>query len=125
MTPHGTSSPQAVALAMHTLAVTGGIPDEIRADTIRYMEGAVEFLGTLGTRYRALATMQTAVGIVQALGDLDALDEVDTEKVARFVEALYIPENGGFGPSPGLGTTPPSTYQGVLCLTELGAKTTD
>lgn len=120
MTPRGASSPMASAMAVKTLSALGGLSELVRAGAIRYLEGAVEFLGTLGTRYRALATMQSATAIVEALSAMKALDEVDTEKVARFVESLYIPQNGGFGPSPGLGITPPSTYQGVLCLEKLG-----
>ena len=121
MTPGGNSSPQAVAMAVGTLARLGALAPDVRDGAVRYLEGAVAFLGTLGPRYRSLATMQSATAIVDSLVALDALDEVDTAKVKGFVLSLYVPQNGGFGPSPGLGTAPPTTYQGVRCLAELGA----
>jgi hypothetical protein len=64
--------------------------------------------------------MQAAVGILTALDSMQALGQVETSPVLAFVESLYIPQNGGFGPSPGYGTTPPSTFQGVYCLEQLG-----
>jgi prenyltransferase beta subunit len=120
MTSGGNSSPQAVAMAVGTLARLGALTSDVREGAVRYLEGAIAFLGTLGPRYRSLATMQSATAIVDSLVAMDALGEVDTAKVRDFVVSLYVPQNGGFGPSPGLGTAPPTTYQGVRCLAELG-----
>ena len=116
----GVSSPQATAMALRTLSALDAVSSDIREGAVRYLESAIEFLGTQGTRYRAIATMQSAADIVEGLTALKALREVDTSKVASFAESLYVPQNGGFGPSSGLGTTPPTTYQGVLILHTLG-----
>ena len=121
MTSGGNSSPQAVAMAVSTLARLSALTPDVREGTVRYLEGAIAFLGTLGPRYRSLATMQSATAIMDSLVAMDALGEVDTAKVRDFVVSLYVPQNGGFGPSPGLGTAPPTTYQGVRCLAVLGA----
>jgi hypothetical protein len=108
-------------MAVGTLSRLGALTPEVREGAVRYLEGAVAFLGTLGPRYRSLATMQSATAIVDSLAALDALGDVDTAKLKDFVLSLYVPQNGGFGPSPGLGTAPPTTYQGVRCLAVLGA----
>jgi len=121
MTPGGNSSPQAVAMAVGTLSQLGALTPAVREGAVRYLEGAIAFLGTLGPRYRSLATMQSATAIIESLSALNAIDEVDTDKLKDFVLSLYVPRNGGFGPSPGLGTAPPTTYQGVRCLALLGA----
>jgi len=117
----GASSPQATAMAVDALSRLGALNPDVRAGAVRYLEGAVAFLGTLGPRYRSLATMQSATAIADALTTLGAIGEVETAKLKSFVVSLYIPQNGGFGPSPSLGTTPPSTYQGVRTLAALGA----
>ena len=78
MTRGGNSSPQAVAMAVSTLSQLGVLTPEVREGAVRYLEGAVIFLGTLGTRSRSLATMQSALAIADALAVLDALGDVDT-----------------------------------------------
>ena len=58
--------------------------------------------------------------VIQTLSMLSAVGQMDKKTVYEFVESLYIKENGGFGPQPGYGSTPPSTYYGILCLERLG-----
>lgn len=120
MMPKGAASPQAAYMAVRTLALVNGLNKEIRTRTIQYLEGAIDLMGIRGAHYRSYSTMQAVTYIVAALSELDALDEGDTDRIESFVTSQYVPENGGFGPSPGLGTTPPSTYQAVFCLSKLG-----
>jgi prenyltransferase beta subunit len=118
--PGGAGSAQAVAMAVQSLALVGGLTEEVNSETQLYLEGAMGLLGLKGKRHRAHSTMQAAADIVTALEAMQALGQVETSPLLTFVESLYIPQNGGFGPSPGYGTTPPSTYQGVYCLERLG-----
>ena len=57
---------------------------------------------------------------LEAFATLAAMSQVNTDKVHAFISSLYVPANGGFGPKPGLGTTPPSTYHAILSLVRLG-----
>ena len=118
--PKGAASPQATYMAVRTLTLVNGLNEGIKTETIQYLEGAIDLMGTKGAHYRNYSTMQAVSYMVAALSELDALDEVDTDRIKHFVTSRYVPENGGFGPSPGLGTTPPSTYQAVFCLAKLG-----
>ena len=56
---------------------------------------------------------------LEALAVLSAMQEVNSDKVYEFISSLYVPDNGGSGPRPGLGATPPSTYHAVLSLVRL------
>jgi prenyltransferase beta subunit len=120
-TTKGAARPGPTSLAVRTLAALGALTEEIKAPAIRQMEEAVALLGTRGPQFRAFSTMQSVTDMVEALQSMGALKDVITSPIVEFVADRYIPENGGFGPAPGLGTTPPSTYQGLLCLSQLGA----
>ncbi len=70
--------------------------------------------------YSTLPNMQDMAAVVEALAELSSLNVINKYSVYQFVESLYVPENGGFGPEPGLGTTPPSTYSALACLEKIG-----
>ena len=123
VTPEGANSPRGVSMAAQTLATLDRLSGEVQTGAVSYMENAIGLLGTRGPKFRALSTLQAAEDIVAALDQMGVLPEVITEPLLKFVNARYIPENGGFGPAPGLGTAPPSTYQGIYCLTKLGKLT--
>jgi prenyltransferase beta subunit len=120
MKPMGAASPQATFMGVRTLALVNGLNKDIKTGAIQYLEGAIDMIGMKGAHYRNYSTMQAVTYIVAALSELDALDEINTDRIEHYLESRYVPENGGFGPSPGLGTTPPSTYQAVFCLNKLG-----
>jgi prenyltransferase beta subunit len=107
-------------MAVQTLAMLDALDKETVGGTVRYLEGAMGLLGVPGKLYRTFSTMQAAADNLTALATMKALDEVETSPILAFVESLYIAQNGGFGPSPGFGTSPPSTYLGVYCLKLLG-----
>ena len=121
VTTKGVARPRATSMAVRTLATMGTLSEELKAQAIGYLEIAIALLGTRGPQFQAFSTMQAVTDIVEALDRLSALDDVITDRLVAFVKELYVPQNGGFGPMPGLGTTPPSTYQGLLCLEKLGA----
>lgn len=114
--PGGTSSPRGVAMAVDTLAALDGLKEDVGNGAVAYLEETMAIAGYKGMRHRAFSTMQAAVDTLSALSTMQALKTVDTEQIQAFVMSLYIPVNGGFGPMPGYGTTPPSTLQGIYCL---------
>jgi hypothetical protein len=82
-----------------------------------------------GTRYAGhlaaeaftlLPQLDELVAVLTALDDLGRIGAIQRPAVERFLAGLYVPENGGFGPEPGLGTTPPATALAIECLVRLG-----
>lgn len=120
VTTKGANSPRATSMAVRTLGTLGTLSPEVKQGAIRYLESAMALHGSMGANYFALSTTQAAEDIVSALVAMGVEKEVITEELVRFVLERYIPENGGFGPAPGLGTTPPSTYEALYCLATLG-----
>jgi len=121
VTAKGVARPRPTSMAVRTLATLGTLSEELRAQAIGYLETAIALVGTKGPQLQAFSTTQAVTDIVEALDRLEALDDVITDRLVEFVKDRYIAQNGGFGPAPGLGTTPPSTYQGLLCLEKLDA----
>jgi geranylgeranyl transferase type-2 subunit beta len=73
-----------------------------------------------GDQFTSSPDIEDEAHVLGALADVGRLDVVDRAEVERFVTGLYVAENGGYGPQPGLGTTPPSTYHAIACLVTLG-----
>ena len=121
VTTKGPSRPRSTSMAVRTLATLGTLNDTLKDEAIGYLESAIALVGTKGAQFRAFSSMQAVTDIVEALDRLEALDDVITDRLVEFVKDRYIPQNGGFGPAPGMGTTPGSTHQGLLCLEKLGA----
>jgi len=121
VTTKGPSRPRSTSMAVRTLATLGTLTETQKDEAIQYLESAIALVGTKGPQFRAFSSMQAITAMVEALDRLEALDDVITDRLVEFVKDRYVPQNGGFGPAPGLGTTPASTYQGLLCLEKLGA----
>ena len=115
------SMPASTFMAVRSLTLLGGITEEIKREVVEYLKTS-RYSGRIENRkYRAIPAIEDLAYVLETLADLAALDIVNHKKILDFVDSLYITENGGFGPEPGLGTTPPSTYHAVLCLEKLGA----
>ncbi len=113
------SAPQSTFMAVQSLKLLGGLTDDVRSGVIRFLM-ETPYSGLREPANLALMTMENTAYVLETAAVLSALQELDAKKIHEFVESLYIPENGGFGPSPGLGTTPPSTYYGVESLVKPG-----
>jgi prenyltransferase beta subunit len=114
------SSSTGTAMAVRVLAYLGAVPEDVRRDATAFL-GATRYAGHL--REGAFPTPPTLAElrqVLEALDELGSLDRVDRPELQRFIASLYIAENGGFGPEPGLGTTPPSTGDAIACLVLLG-----
>jgi len=116
----GGSSPQATDMAVRALERIGALTPELKAEVIAYLK-ATRYSGLItDKKYRGLPEIKAMASTLEALSVLGAMQEIHADRVNDFVASLYIPANGGFGPRPGLGTTPPSTYQAIACLVRLG-----
>jgi prenyltransferase beta subunit len=110
----------ATFMAVKSLSLLNGLTPDIRKEVVNYLKGS-RYSGRMKQNtYSTLPTMQDMAAVINTLSDLSALNVIDKSSVYRFLESLYITENGGFGPEPGFGTTPPSTYQAINCLAKIG-----
>ncbi|MDA8164557.1 MAG: terpene cyclase/mutase family protein [Desulfobacteraceae bacterium] len=119
LNPGKFSSPQATFMAVHTLDLLGLMTGEISRDVKNYLHDT-RYAGHVTDKYYSLPSMQDMSYVLRTLRELKAMEVADLSKAADFVNSLYIDENGGFGPEPGYGTTPPSTYYAIVCLVQLG-----
>ena len=120
MVPKGGASPHAANIAVKALGILGGLTDSTKGAVVDYLK-STRYSGLIRDKqYSARPHLKAMAETIEAFTLLSALDQANTSRMLDFVESLYVSENGGFGPQPGLGTTPPSTYYGMVCLVELG-----
>jgi len=117
--PGKPSAPQSTFMAVESLRLLGGLAEDIKPGVIRYLK-ETPYSGSQESKNRALMNMENTAYVLETASILSAIQQLDVEEIHHFVESLYIPENGGFGPSPGYGTTPPGTYYAVWSLGRLG-----
>ncbi len=114
------SMPGATYMAVKSLSLLGGVTPAIRKEVVGYLK-TTRYSGLMkNNTYKTLPSLVDMAAVLDTLAEVSSLQVIDKRSVYQFVESLYIPENGGFGPEPGLGTTPPSTYHAILCLQKLG-----
>lgn len=115
----GISVPQSTAMAVRSLLLLNGLEPDIKRDSIAFLK-ETRYSGLVDAKYTTQQTIKDLSYVLEALFDLEAINEVDTDKMLKFVESLYISQNGGFAPEPMMGASPPSTYYSILCLKILG-----
>jgi geranylgeranyl transferase type-2 subunit beta len=118
--PGAAASPSATFMAVRALKILGALDAPTSAAVARHLSRS-RYSGRLREgKFDSVPELEDEWNVLAALADLGRLDVVDAAEVERFVASLYVADNGGFGPRPGLGTTPPSTYQAIACLVTLG-----
>lgn len=116
----GVSIPQSTFMGVRALQSLGVLTAEVRKDTISYLK-STRYSGLITDRkYALLPNVEAMASMLEALDVLSGLDQVNTRKIYDFIVSLYVEQIGGFGPRPGLGATPASTYQAILSLVRLG-----
>lgn len=114
------STPKATFMGVRSLKNLGVLTDEISSEVVAYLK-ATRYSGQVkDQKYRLLPKIEAMAYTLEGLAALSAVQQVDEDKVHEFIRSLYIPDNGGFGPKPGLGTTPPGTYYAIVSLVQLG-----
>jgi len=115
------STPQSTFMGVRLLQSLGALTKQVRSEVVTYLKGT-RYSGLIKDRqYKLLPNIDAMAATLEALALLSAMQDIDSEKVHEFINSLYVPDNGGFGPRPGLGTTPPSTYYAILSLVRLGS----
>lgn len=116
----GVSIPRSTFMGVRTLKSLGALTNKVSRDVTSYLKGT-RYSGLVrDQQYRLLPGIEAMAATLETLAMLSAIHEVDADKIHEFINSLFIPENGGFGPRPGLGTTPPSTYHAIVSLVRLG-----
>lgn len=114
------AAPQATFMAVKALEILGGLDEETQSNVIKYLQ-RTRYAGLFGhQKYATLPNVEDMTYVVETASILSVLDRLNVDRIYEFLQQLYVADNGGFGPSPGLGTTPPSTYFAVVCLVKLG-----
>jgi prenyltransferase beta subunit len=116
----GTSIPRSTAMAVHVVKSLGTLTNEVEKEVVEYLKDT-RYSGLIQDRkYQSLADVKEMAATLDALATLLALQAVNSERIYDFIASLYVPDNGGFGLRPELGTTPPSTYHAIFSLVRLG-----
>lgn len=114
------ASPRATFMAVRSFKLLRKLDARTSDEVARHLASS-RYSGRLREgKFSTLPEVEEEENVLASLADLGRMDLVDRGNVERFVDGLYVPENGGFGPQPGVGTTPPSTYQAIACLVTLG-----
>jgi prenyltransferase beta subunit len=117
---NGISRPLSTYMAVRSLKLLGAFDEKIKLDLVNYLKGT-RYAGYVeDKRFTVQPTLRECSFVLLALSDLNAVNKVKEDKVYGFIESLYVPGNGGFGPKPSYGTTPPSIYEGIVSLEKLG-----
>jgi prenyltransferase beta subunit len=107
-------------MAVRALKLLGALEPTTSAAVVGYLSTSRYSARTRVGTFVGLPEIEDEADVLAALAELGRLDVVDRAEVERFVTSLYVADSGGFGPAPGLGTTPQSTYHAVTCLVSLG-----
>jgi len=109
------------AMGVKVLTVLGAL-DGATAEAARVYLERSRYAGHLPAQptFTTPPSVEELAWALDGLADMSALGAVDRTAVGHFVDGLYIAENGGFGPEPGLGSTPPATFYAVYALVKLG-----
>ncbi len=117
--PGRPSAPQSTFMAVESLKLLGGLNEGTKSGVMRYLV-QTPYAGFKKAENIALIDLDEQADILETGAILNAVSRFDTDEIHKFIESQYIPENGGFGPSVGLGSTPPATYYAIECLVRLG-----
>lgn len=110
---------KATCWATASLVILGALDDTLKRQIIDFLKTS-RYSGNAAEKYEANAKIEDASLTYMTLKSLNGISVINKKKVQAFIEKLYIPQNGGFGPSPDIGSTPPSTYHAVSALASLG-----
>jgi prenyltransferase beta subunit len=116
------SSIRATAMATAALKSMKAIKDIDKEDIAGFLKKSRYSGLVTGEKFKTLPSMEEMAQFLATARLLGPVDKkiTDSKKISEFIRSLYITENGGFGPEPGLGTTPPSTFYGLFSLVQLG-----
>ncbi len=117
--PARAALPRATFFGLSALARVGGASPAVKTGAIAYLK-STPYSGLVQANPPPYPETEELAYALESLRVLNALGEIRRPAIEAFLAARFIPENGGFGPQVGYGTTPPSTYAALQCLVALG-----
>jgi prenyltransferase beta subunit len=118
--PGGPSTPLTTFMAVRALKSLSALSAEVGDKVVAYLL-TTRYSGLVKDQtYRLLPDIKSMASLLETLSLLSATQKVALDSIHAFISSLYIRDNGGFGPRPGVGASPPSTYYAILCLVRLG-----
>lgn len=116
--PRG-SLPRATYFGIAALSRLGAIKPAIKSGAVAYLK-STPYSGLVTAQPPPYPETEELAYALAALRLLGALEEIRLPPVEGFLAARFVPENGGFGPQDGYGSTPPSTYAALEAMVSLG-----
>jgi len=114
------STPASTMFGVRALAMLNALDAGTRRDVAAYLRKSRYSGLNTGKKYPGLPKIADLAAVLVTAQSIGSLDQLNLPEIGKFINSLYIPANGGFGPQPGYGTTPPSTYHALRCLAVLG-----
>jgi hypothetical protein len=106
-------------MGLYALKALGRLDDATRGSALKYLDASPYGKGTK-SKVDSLHMLEEMDATIDALKLLGAKEKIDKKKAQGILRQLYIAVNGGFGPTPGYGSTPDSTFLGLHILTGTG-----
>lgn len=117
--PPRAALPRATYFGVAALSRLGTLRPAIRAGAVAYLK-STPYSGLVAAQPPPYPETEELAYALAALRLLGALDQIRREPVEEFLAARFVPDNGGFGPLVGYGSTPPSTYAALEAMVSLG-----
>jgi prenyltransferase beta subunit len=115
----GIASAKFTYMAAYILKELGKLDEATKANALKYLNTSAYGKGTKG-KVDSLQMLEEMGYTIDALKLLGASSKIDLKKANGIVKQVYVKQNGGFGPIPGYGSTPDSTFLGLRLLVGAG-----
>lgn len=116
----GVATAKHTYMAVYALKALGKLDDATRSTALKYLNSS-PYGKESTSKADSLHMLEEMDATIDALKLLGAKDKIDKKKAQKILKQLYISVNGGFGPLPGYGSTPDSTFLGLHILTGMGS----
>ncbi len=113
----GASNAKTTYMAVYTLKSMQQLDEMTAKNTLRFLESTPCGKRSSKKEMPELGEVSYAVQTAKLLKSKDSMDRA---RIMSFLNRLYIPLNGGFGPIEGYGSTPDSTTTALRILAETG-----
>ena len=115
----GVASAKFTYMALYSLKELGKLDEATKANALKYLNSSAYGKSTK-EKVDSLQMLEEMGYTIDALKLMGAKGSIDTKKANGILKQVYIKQNGGFGPIPGYGSTPDSTFLGLHLLVGAG-----
>lgn len=116
----GTATQQNTYFAAYTLKALRMLDDETKKNTLGFLNTTSYVTGKYNLKDGGSQLVAEQNSAIMTLKLLNAQGRINKGKILSTLKRFYIPQNGGFGPLLGYGSTPDSTCNAIRLLVEIG-----